>query len=446
MKTIAFVVIGLLTASFAGCLGGENRATLGSGVVSGADADGDRVPDALESVLCGREVTADALSSLGGAGRCASPSDYVPPLVEQDFVVPTTPVLGPDADHDGIPSTVKLDGTRVTVSTAAGSPLVTSSPSPAARPYTLDPDDRDANTPVPYVIMVPLIPMGARPGADADHDGFPKDVEVMRANLTFDRRVGIPETLNPSLPSTGSAAAATGSPLKFESAPSAWVDVDPDDANAANPVASTVRSDTAIPTDVRLGPDHDHDDLPATVIVSFGYLIVDRTVAGGGGTASASASPVRFEDAGSQSEPVDPDDSDADNPAAVKFGPVSAPISAERGPDADGDNIPASVSITWLDVTVDRRSIARSHASFGMHEETTPLDLEDDTSRNDPVPFDAIDHDGDSLPDEAEPWVCKLQDRSTPADGKCVRSDGSGADGSGTNYVPPATGDGWRLS
>lgn len=65
------------------------------------DADGDNVPDAVEGQLCGRTATHDAINGAAPtAGTCLSNSDYA-------YVAPHVPVELVDADGDRVPDALE---------------------------------------------------------------------------------------------------------------------------------------------------------------------------------------------------------------------------------------------------------------------------------------------------------------------------------------------------
>lgn len=305
------------------------------------DPDGDRIPTILEGELCGRNLTRTLFNDPNVPGHCASNTNFVPPTTTATFFVPMNVKLGPDADQDGAPSTLTLQGVNLTLNPFRPG-LARASPAPDTV-VPADPNDADPNTPLLSVFQVPQpVPIGVQLGPDADHDGLPATVTVLRANVVVDRR------------------------------------------NPTNPVTLT----------------------PASAFV----IGVDSPPLG--------------------------DDQDPNNPLSGVVGPVPIPIRVEQDGDHDNDYLPGNVTITWLDVTIDR---TRDFPLVLGHHQTRLLVDENDGNRNAPVPFAAVDADGDLVADGAEFWICQVQNENTPDDGRCVQPDGTGADGSGPNYVPPAS-------
>lgn len=302
-----------------------------------------------------------------------------------------------DADQDGSPDSIEseLCGRAVTRTVIASTGPLLGHACESTRDYR----PTTANATLWLVTAATL-------GPDADGDGFARQAVLDRWTLTV-RPFGVPRlTLGP--------------------APDLVVDLDPDDADPNNPVASALALPASIPLGVASGPDEDMDDVPATVILLRSNLTVDRRA----------APYLFFSPAPSQSERFDPDDADPSTPIASRAGPVSIPTRATHAPDADNDGVPRDFTVDWLDVSIDRRRAAPQRIILESHSSTSTLDP-DDQNRGAPVPFDAFDGDADFVPDAAEPWICQVQNENSAGDGRCVRPDGTGADGSGLNYVPP---------
>jgi hypothetical protein len=302
------------------------------------DADGDRIPDALEKELCSRPLTRDQLAR-AEAGRCVDANNYLPP--EERHIVPLyiTVVPGPDADGDLLPAYIRLTSTIVTID--------------------------------PFQTKEPIVRM--TPSAEF---------------------IDVP--------------------------------IDTQDADKSQPVLTRVTSPIEIPIGVELGRDGDRDLLPGVLTLKWAKLTVDRSNV----KAVISYSPIT-----SQDYTIDENDKDANVPA-TSFVEIALPAKVSHTGDFDNDLLPGAVTVSMDTYKLDRRLGTLALSYVGRTDTTKTID-EDETKRDNVLPLSAIDADVDFLPDSVELLVCMVQSETMAEDGKCVRSDGTGPDGSGTNFVAP---------
>lgn len=259
-----------------------------------------------------------------------------------------------------------------------------------------------------------LLPIGIQTGEDLDMDGFPASIDLQRIEVD----------VNPFREIV----------LRLETATSLQLPVDSQDADPNIPTISQ----RTIPVDVlyaiQMGADEDYDGLPSTVTFQMGHLLFDRR----------EIPPVRFLPTNATTRVVDEDDKDPEKPATSRVS-IWVPIRAHHTMDSDRDYVPGSITVHGTTVTVDRRTNAQQQIT--TEETSRTLDLDpDDKDRSDVIPFEAFDGDADETPDRMESVICLVQDRFTAADGICVRTDGTGDDGSGENYIPPTHADSpWSL-
>ncbi len=79
-------------------------------VMNMIDSDGDRVPDAVESAICGRAVVRNAVNGAaagGQAGKCPTTTNYVLPGIPSIPPIPVLPPVPGDGDGDRIPDAVE---------------------------------------------------------------------------------------------------------------------------------------------------------------------------------------------------------------------------------------------------------------------------------------------------------------------------------------------------
>lgn len=143
------------------------------------DSDGDGVADFIEGEICGRPVTRNAVNSQGTTlGACPSSTNYVPPNTAITAEVPTWAEVGPDQDEDGIPGSVMITWTTVTVDPL--SPSVVTWGVSRQQSGELDPDDDDAQNPLPTQELVDrLLDLVGEVHdlLDLDRDGVPDAAE-----------------------------------------------------------------------------------------------------------------------------------------------------------------------------------------------------------------------------------------------------------------------------
>lgn len=260
-------------------------ATFPSNVVAGPDADNDSVPSYVRVEFS--RLTVDRRNLTTSIERAPAsdvtvrpdPNDNDPNSPVASTVSATAPsnvVIGADNDRDGVPGTVTIEFSRVTVDRRNASTAV--APSPASN-VVLRPDanDNDPNTPVASVVRVPFA-SNVVVGADNDNDGFPSRVTVEMSELTVDRR-------NASHTTTRTPGADR------------VVTLDANDNDPNNPVASVLT--VSVPTNATLGPDNDGDGVPAYVRLEFTRVSVDRR--------NATATAVR-DPAGDRTIALDPND------------------------------------------------------------------------------------------------------------------------------------------
>ncbi len=258
--------------------------------------------------------------------------------------------------------------------------------------------------------LVPLYLILA-PGTDADGDLLPKSVKLTSTVVTID-----PFQTDKDI-------------VRFSaSADSIDVPVDTDDADASQPVVMKVTSPIEIPIDIAIGRDGDRDLLPGGLTLKWATLTVDR---------SSLKAVYKFSSPTSQLVAVDSDDADADMPA-VSFVDISLPMKVTHSGDMDNDLLPGAISVAMDTYKFDRRLGSLELKYLGRTTTTKAVD-EDEGNRDNMVPLSAIDADVDFVPDAVESIICMVQSESSDDDGRCVRKDGSGEDGSGANFVGPVS-------
>jgi hypothetical protein len=340
-QTISIGLVAVL-AFAGGALAAVTTVNLANSTITGVrvtDADGDRIPDLVESELCSRKVARDQLI-LAEAGRCANAKDFLPP--EERHVVPLylTITSGPDADKDLVPSSVRLVSTTVTI------------------------------------------------------DPFQTKDRVVRLSTSSD---------------------------------SIDVPVDTDDADASQPVPTKVSSTIEVPVDVVMGRDGDRDLVPGNLAVKWSTITVDRT----------NLKPiVKLSTPTTQAMPVDENDKNPDVPAASMV-EMSIPMQVRHSADMDNDLLPGSVSVAMDSYRFDRRLGSLELTYLGRSSSSKTID-QDERDRDNTIPMSAIDADVDFIPDSVESLICMIQSETSASDGRCVGSDGSGEDGSGSNFIGPA--------
>lgn len=459
------------------CVGGTNYVSpLFNPGPTTIDQDADRFPDALEGELCGRPLTRSTINgSTATFGHfCATTTNYSPPTTNASLLLPIAAQPGADADADGFPSTVTFTRLSIVVRPFGAVPVLSVTNAPE-EVRTVDPDDADPNVPTPSILTLPTpIPSGTALGSDADGDGFPASVTISQSTVTVDRRTPLnavtlapaapittgidPNDADPNTPlvsvftapipvptgtfSTGPDADRDGfpttltvnranvtfdrrnpaNPVTLSAAAPVTQAVDSNDANPDVPATSIVILPVPIATGFTLGADGDADDVPSSATIQRAMVTFDRR----------GPNFVTLNATAGVTSPIDPNDADANTPAASTFGPVSIPTGGTHSPDADDDYVPHHVTLSFLDVTVDRRTSSPNHVTFGNHTTQTTLDA-DDTDRGDPIPFDLVDADADLVPDAVEPFICQVQNENTPDDGRCGTPDGSNLN----DYTPP---------
>lgn len=265
---------------------------------------------------------------------------------------------------------------------------------------------RGTNWVAPERVAAGAIPTGYTLGPDGDRDGFPSYVRLTRNELDIN-------------PFRGKVV------LLDAAAPAMDVSIDPSDDDANMPALSERTVEADLPFAVMLGPDADYDGLPAYAKVQRGHLVFDRRA----------ALPVNFRATDGVQHPVDSNDTDPEVPANSTI-KVWLPVGAHHTTDADQDLIPGAITVAGTEITVDRRTNAEQRVTSRSTSKTIVLDA-NEADRNDRIPYTLVDADADFLPDGVESAICLVQDQFATDDGICVRSDGSGPDGSGANYVAP---------
>lgn len=299
-----------------------------------------------------------------------------------------------DSDRDRVPDSVEqtLCGRTVTLQTIKSNPV------------TLGGCDR-SNWIAPSRIVVAYLPTGIVPGPDADRDGIPASVLVTRVEID----------INPFRTKVALLSPAADSK----------VPIDPDDHNAEVPPTTSHGASMQVPYAVHMGSDADFDGLPSSVSLQLGNIVVDRRA----------NYPVTFRPTTTVERTVDPDDADPDQPAASRI-ELWLPVRAFHTVDSDQDYMPGSITVHGLTLTIDRRTNTDQRITQRETDRTIVFDA-DDKDRTQAFAYSTSDADIDAFPDEIETVICLVQDPSTSEDGVCIRSDGTGADGSGVNYVQP---------
>lgn len=231
-------------------------------------------------------------------------------------------------------------------------------------------------------------------GPDADNDGMPAYLRVFYTNVTYNTQDGL--NLYPG---------------RYVDYP---IDRWEDDANL--PLVSRICAPQVLPS-VAVGPDADGDGFPTWVKVARHEACFDRRFP---------SDPVTYHNAVEvTTQTVDSNDADPNVPVQSQV-TVSRPTSAVYAPDMDNDTIPAGVTVTWVDLTFDRRY----PTAPPMQTERAVFQAIDanDNNRNVPVPWVEVDTDGDWIANGAEPVLCSAQNNANPLDGTC----------SSGNYAPPS--------
>jgi len=256
--------------------------------------------------------------------------------------------------------------------------------------------------------LMPLY-LSATPLVDADGDLLPSKVKLSSVVVTID-----PFNTKKQIVTMSAAS------------DSIEVPIDTDDSDPTQPVVSRVTSPIEIPLDLELNKDMDRDVLPGGVTLKWGTVTVDR---------SNLKKLVELSSATDQYVAVDENDKDPHVPA-TSFVDIALPIKVEHSADMDNDLLPGSVSVAMDTYRFDRRLNSLEFKFVGRETTTKAID-EDESDRDNVAPLSAIDADVDFIPDSVESIICMVQSESSVSDGKCVRSDGSGDDGSGPNFVGP---------
>ena len=252
-----------------------------------------------------------------------------------------------------------------------------------------------------YLVLVP--------GTDADGDLLPKSVTLTSTVVTID-----PFQTDKDI-------------VRFStSTDSIEVPVDTDDADASQPVVMKVSSPIEIPIGIAIGRDADRDLLPGGLTLKWATLTVDR---------SSLKAVYKFSSPTNQLVAIDSDDMDPDMPA-VSFVDISLPMKVTHSGDMDNDLLPGAISVAMDTYKFDRRLGSLELKYLGRTTTTKTVD-EDEGNRDNAIPLSAIDKDADFLPDSVEAIICMVQSESSDDDGRCVAQDGSGSDGSGSNFVGP---------
>lgn len=221
-----------------------------------SDADGDRIPDAVEKELCARPLSRNQLKE-AGVGRCADTNDYVPPEEKHIVTLYSGVVLGPDEDRDGLPAYVTLTSNLVVIDPFQSSKaIVRLQPATETLKQTVDANDQDPASPVPTRIEVPTkVPLDFELGKDEDRDGLPSTLTLKWGTLTIDR-------------------SNLKAPYSFKAGEEQTVPVDQWDTDPEMPVVSTVA--LHIPVSVAVSGDADNDLVPGEVRITYDDLSFDR--------------------------------------------------------------------------------------------------------------------------------------------------------------------------
>lgn len=229
-------------------------------LLASSDTDGDGVTDTLEETLCGRPVEQDLIvDTTTGTGTCesSSPPNYTPTSDETWLISPSLVHAGKDRDGDGIPATVNVSYTNVTLNMTETDPVDVRFGGTVQQ--ILDFNDTNANVPAEdYECSLLDVPRGTTaffPGPDEDDDGYAKFVPVARGNVCS-------ETGQPH-PTTDGSVHAVGA------------DLDPDDEDASVPTATQVTSEP-VAKNTSFSPDFDDDRLPCRGFVGFVDITFDR--------------------------------------------------------------------------------------------------------------------------------------------------------------------------
>lgn len=258
--------------------------------------------------------------------------------------------------------------------------------------------------------LVPLYLLVA-PGADADGDLLPSSVKLTSTVVTID----------PFQTKDAIVRLSAGTE-------SIDVPVDTDDTDASQPVVTKVVSPIEIPIDIEVGRDADRDQLPRGLTLQWATLTIDR---------SSLKTVYKFSASTSQLVDIDSDDADPNMPA-TSFVDISLPMKVTHSGDMDNDLLPGAISVAMDTYKFDRR-LGSLELKYVGRTTTTKIVDEDETNRDNMVPLSAVDADVDFVPDSVESIVCMVQSETSDDDGRCVGKDGAGEDGSGSNFVGPAS-------
>lgn len=226
-------------------------------LLASADSDGDEVSDTLEETLCTRPVEADLILDTSRTGDCNNGNDYAPTGDETWLVSPSLAHAGEDRDGDGVPATVNVSYTNVTMNTTEADPV--DARFGGTIQERLDLNDTNPNVPATdtpcTVIEAPRGTTSLAIGPDEDGDGVPQNLGLSSGTICVD-------TTQDSL-EIKPAADILGALL------------DPDDADASVPTADEVTSEQ-MARNATFSLDQDGDRLPCHGFVGFVDVTFDR--------------------------------------------------------------------------------------------------------------------------------------------------------------------------
>jgi len=269
-------------------------------VLPQADTDGDKIPDALESFLCGPRYSWNF--DLPGYARCET-GNLQPPPFPSTYHLFMDAWAGPDGDGDGLISVADVFLSRLLLNPAASEATLLPIPTTQVN-FDLYEDDE----PQPRGFLgspgsgacTLLTPVGAfvAGDADADGDGFPSAAAVALSGVCA-------YVDNPGVVEFG------WSPYHY----TLWVD--PDDGDATLPTANEV-STAPVPVAIGFGPDADRDGIVAEMRVDSVTFTYSRR---------SSAPPT--EHVATASRILDPDEADPESPIPY----LAVDLDSDRIPD-----------------------------------------------------------------------------------------------------------------
>lgn len=222
-------------------------------LLGSSDGDEDGVSDTLEETLCARPVENELVfdtTSRTGDCESISPANYTPTGDETWLISPSLVHAGEDRDGDGVPATVNLSYTNITLNTTEADPVDVRFGGTIQE--KLDLNDTDPTLPATdtpcTTIEAPRGTTSLVKGPDEDGDGVPQNVWVSRGKLCVDPDDGTVDI----------------DPVTFQMSPQ----LDPDDFDPTVPAGDVITAET-VARNATFSLDEDGDRLPCRGFVGF---------------------------------------------------------------------------------------------------------------------------------------------------------------------------------